>query len=205
MKDATAKDIILLDVKAQRYAVRNIVQDADFDLALLFPQDEISGPSLSITTEDRFTVGMQVSTWGYPGGYNGLPPLLMSGYLSGIDNVQTDSGKRVVRWVVNAAFNNGNSGGPLVDIANGKIIGVVSSKLAPLPQDIESALTALKSVDSGFRFARKSADGKTEKISQSQLLEHVLQYLRSQTQLVVGYAVPVWDLKKFLKSNSIEP
>jgi hypothetical protein len=35
--------------------------------------------------------------------------------------------------------------------------------------------------------------------------EEVLQYLRGQTQLVIGYAVMIGDNKKFLRSNEIEP
>jgi len=205
VKDAAPSDILLLDAKAQRHSITNVMIDEDMDIAILFPHQSIAAPAMELTSESQFKVGMQVSTWGYPGGYNGLPPLLMSGYLAGVDVVKTDSGKRVVRWVVNAAFNNGNSGGPLVDIEKGKIIGLVSSKLAPLPKDIESALAALKNQKFGFRFARSDTGGKSENLSEAQVVELVLQHLRSQTQLVIGYAVTIGDLKTFLKSKGIDP
>jgi 2-succinyl-5-enolpyruvyl-6-hydroxy-3-cyclohexene-1-carboxylate synthase len=81
----------------------------------------------------------------------------------------------------------------------------ITSKLAPLPQYIESALRASKDQRSGFVFAKTYPDGKKEEISEAQVIEEVLQYLRSQTQLVIGYGVMIGDLKKFLRSNNIDP
>ncbi|MCX5834740.1 MAG: trypsin-like peptidase domain-containing protein [Deltaproteobacteria bacterium] len=147
----------------------------------------------------------QVSTWGYPAGYNGLAPLLSSGYLSGTDNIPGPSGKPVTRLVVNAAFNSGNSGGPLVEIDGNRVIGVVASKLAPLPPYIEKALKALKEAKYGLMFTKTKEDGTKEGVSEAQVTEEILQYLRSQTQLVIGHAVLVKDLRSFLKANGLDP
>jgi S1-C subfamily serine protease len=146
-----------------------------------------------------------VSTWGYPDGYHGFAPLLSSGYLAGVDRVNVSNQKSVARLVINAAFNLGNSGGPLLEIEKGTVIGVVSSKVAPLPPDIESALAALKSDRTIMSFEKTMPDGTKEKKSSSELLEEVLQYMRSQTQLVIGHAVLPSDLKAFLKSNGVDP
>ena len=198
-------DLLLVDAVGKYIKISDVVIDNEVDIALLTPDPKLGGKTLSISSKDYFSIGLQVSTWGYPSGYNGLAPLLSSGYLSGIDAVKTASGQLVKRWVVNAAFNKGNSGGPLVDIETSQVIGVVSSKLAPLPSDIESSLKALKSQGSGMMFKKTHSDGTTEEISQAQVIEEVLQYLRSQTQLVIGYAVMIRDLKTFLKSNGVEP
>ena len=56
------------------------------------------------------------------------------------------------QWVVNAAFNRGNSGGPVVLIETGEVIGVVSSKLAPISPTAKSALDALEQQKSGFTY-----------------------------------------------------
>ena len=198
-------DIKLIDFQGQIYTVDKVIIDENIDLSLLKLKGNINIPALEISSNENFAIGLQVSTWGYPEGYKGLVPLLMSGYLSGIEVFKTRDDKQIPRWVVNAAINNGNSGGPLLEIEKGKVIGVVFGKLAPLPQYIESALTALKSQRSGFVFTKTHPDGKKEEISEAQVIEEVLQYLRSQTQLVIGYGVMIGDLKKFLKSNSIDP
>lgn len=181
------------------------VIDADLDLAFFTPVDKINTQALSISINDDHIIGAQVSTWGFPEGYNSSAPLLSSGYIAGVDQVPINKDKRVRRMVINAAFNLGNSGGPLLEIETGTVIGVVISKLAPLPPDIESALAVLKKDKRIIMFEKTYADGTKEKKSEAQLLEEVIQYLRSQTQLVIGHAVMTSDLKGFLKSNKIEP
>jgi S1-C subfamily serine protease len=199
------QDLILLNTQGQTIKISNVVMDPVVDLAVLTPAQDIKLPTLSLSDSDRYVIGSQVSTWGYPEGYTGLAPLLSSGYLSGTDNIQGPSGKRVTRIVVNAAFNSGNSGGPLVDIGSKQVIGVVASKLAPLPAYIETALKALKEAKYGLMFSKTKEDGTKEEISEAQVTEEILQYLRSQTQLVIGHAVLAKDLKSFLKTNNIDP
>lgn len=198
-------DIVVVGASGQKMTVANMATDTVLDLALLSLSKAVNAPALSLSTTDGFSIGAQVSTWGYPNGYYGLAPLLSSGYLAGVDRIKVSGEKTVPRLVINAAFNLGNSGGPLLEIENGKVIGVVSSKVAPLPLEIESALAALKSDKSIIAFEKTKPDGTKEKMSGSQVLEEVLQYLRSQTQLVIGHAVMLSDLKAFLKSKGIDP
>ena len=98
--------------------------DQDYDLALLKPNTPITAPPLPISAKNDLTIGTQVSTWGFPGGYFGISPMLSVGYLAGIDGLKTASGKIIRQWVVNAAFNSGNSGGPLIQIETGEVIGI---------------------------------------------------------------------------------
>ena len=205
IEDCPFQEVALVSSRGEKFGVKKIVSDQDHDLALVTPDTKMNSPSLQLSSTDKFAVGLQVSSWGYPAGYKGQKPLFMSGYLSGIDMVETRSGKSTARWVINAAFNNGNSGGPLVDIERGEVIGVVSSKLAPLPKDVESALAALKNQKSNFVFEKKLQDGTRVTMSEAQVIEFVLEYLRSQTQLVIGYAVTIVDLRNFLGSQGITP
>jgi len=185
--------------------ITDIIADHVLDLAILKTEQKITVPTtLSINPNSNLTLGAQVTTWGYPGGYGGALPLLSVGYLAGQDTVKS-ANKSVRRWVVNAAFNGGNSGGPLLRVEDGTVIGVVSSKLAPLPEHIESALEALKNQKAGFMYTKTYADGKTEKASEGQVIHEVLQHLRQQTQLVIGHAVLLEDLRNFLVQNNIEP
>ena len=198
-------ELVILNFKGNRTKIVDIKIDKDRDLALLTPKAVINAEAFEISKSEGFLIGIQISTWGYPSGYKGLAPLLSSGYLSGIDFVVINKERKILKWVVNAAFNLGNSGGPLIDIKSNTVFGVVSSKLAPIPQYIESALQALKKQESGLRFEGTKSDGTKISLSQSQVLEQIIQYLRSQTQLVIGYAVTLEDLKKFLMSNGINP
>ena len=199
------EDVVLITTKGKTIKITKVITDVDRDLALLTPKSKLSSTPLPVTIETQFTIGSQVSMWGFPTGYNSGTPLLSVGYLAGQDVVRTPTGKLGSRWVVNAAINLGNTGGPLIHVESRKVIGVVSSKLAPLPPYIESALNALKQQSSGFMFSKTRSDGSTEQVTQAQIIEEVLQHLRSQTQLVIGHAVMPGDLTEFLKANGLEP
>jgi len=204
--------LVLIPSSGGRVTVSEIKLDVQLDLALLTPRQRIGGASFQISSRAALAVGAQVTTWGYPAGYNGAAPLLSVGWLAGEDRVKilvSPSPPTFVvsppRWVVNAAFNAGNSGGPLLDVEDGTVIGVVSSKLAPIPESVESALNALKTQRSGMTYTRDYSDGRKETVSEGQVVAEVLHYLRGQTQLVVGHAVKSSDLRTFLKANGIEP
>jgi len=145
-----------------------------------------------------------------------LPPLhlrgvrwekfgLSVGYLSGIQEFQTPSGTTIHRWVVNAAFNGGNSGGPLLSVEEGHVIGVVSSKLAPLPPFLAQVLKVLGEQKFGMQYDLTRADGSNTSVSEAQLVAEVLNHLRSQVQLVIGYSVTTTDLIDFLKTSGVVP
>ena len=198
-------EVFLRTARNKEIKIREIVMDIDLDLALLTPESKLTGNCLPISSDSQFTIGSQVVTWGYPEGYSSNSPLLSVGYLSGTNHVTAPSRKPIERWVVNGAFNCGNSGGPLIDVNSGKVIGVVSSKLAPMPKYIEEALEALKQNNAITVFTRTKPDGSKERMSTAQVAAEVLQHLRNQTQLVIGHTVLVEDIRTFLKDNGIDP
>ena len=55
------------------------------------PSIEVKATPLEIASTNEFKIGTQVSTWGYPGGYFGLFPMLSVGYLAGIDAFQAQA------------------------------------------------------------------------------------------------------------------
>jgi len=182
-----------------------LADDQDHDLALVKPSVPISAQPLSLASNNNFKVGTQVSTWGFPAGYFGLAPLLSVGYLSGIEAYQIRPGTIVRKWVVNAAFNGGNSGGPLIQIETGEVFGVVSSKLAPISQESAQILKVLENQKFGMQYNGTKADGSPITMSEAQLVGKVLDELRRQVQLVIGQAVLLDDLKSFLRANKIDP
>lgn len=199
------EEVFLITSNGKEVKIKHIVANPDLDLALLTPESKLTGNCLPISSDSEFTIGSQVAIWGYPEGYRSNLPLLSVGYLSGEDHVPTPSGKLIKRLVVNGAFNCGNSGGPLIHVESGKVIGIVSSKLAPMPEYIEKVLIALKQDKTITVFEQTRPDGSKVHMSTAQVVEEVLQYLRSQIQLVIGHAVPVEDMRTFLKDNGIDP
>jgi hypothetical protein len=177
--------------------------DDELDLAILEVSLDDPITSMFLSNASDITLGSQVSTWGFPDGYYGRAPILSVGYLAGVEPIKYKSGKVVQQWVVNAAFNRGNSGGPLLLIDDASVIGVVVSKIAPISPEILMALDALSKQRSGFIYTRTFIDGKKEQISEGQIIAEVLNELRGQVQLVVGRAIKIDDLTSFLKAAGI--
>jgi hypothetical protein len=198
-------ELRIVTAQGNEVSVSSVRSDQLLDLALLQPASSLSGTAYKIAATSSPKLGSFVVTWGYPGGYTGADPLLSAGYFAGTQEFRTPSGSTVQRWVVNAAFNGGNSGGPLISVEDAAVIGVVSSKLAPLPPHIGRILEHLSREQSGFTYEATMPDGRKTSVSQAQLLAEVLMYLRSQVQLVIGYAATTSDLQTFLKSNGLEP
>lgn len=198
-------DLMIITSSGQLFGVSNVISDADKDVALICPDAKIPGTPLIISAKAEPAIGEQVSTWGYPGGYDGLLPLLSVGYFSGTQIFTLPSQQLVQRWVINAAFNGGNSGGPVLSVEDGLVIGIVSSKLAPLPKSVEQILTVLASSKNILQYERHNPDGSITSLSEGQIVAEVLNYLRSQVQLVIGYSVTTKDLKDFLNANGITP
>ena len=190
----------VMSVKA--IGITNVVADTNSDLALLTPDEPVEAPSLQITTNLAIRIGSQVCTWGFPGGYTGGAPLLSSGYLAGIQWDALTNGVQRPMLVVNAAFNGGNSGGPLVDVESGEVMGVVVSKLAPIPPQIQQAIDVLANEHQGmvYRFANGTNAGS---ISEAQLVAGLVTYLRTQVQLVIGYTATPGNLRNFLSAQGI--
>jgi S1-C subfamily serine protease len=193
VRGAAPQEIFLAHSSGFQTNCSLVETDEVLDLALLKPVNVIQSSPLQICSANSFSIGDQVSTWGFPYGYSGTAPLLTVGYLSGVEDM-----KGVSRWVINAAFNSGNSGGPVLRIEDGTVIGVVSSKLAPLPPSIESVLEALANQQSGFLYTAVDAKGASFSLTEGQIVHSVLQFLRSQTQLVIGHSVILRSLREFL-------
>ncbi|MGZ5484176.1 MAG: S1 family peptidase [Pyrinomonadaceae bacterium] len=205
IKGCRLQDLHLLTSGGEQFPVSHAESDDALDLTLLDPARPVSGTALSIAPVAPPQIGMQVATWGYPGGYSGLEPLLSVGYLAGTQDFRMSSGQIVRRWVVNAAFNGGNSGGPVLSLENGTIIGVVSSKLSPLPKELQTILDVLKNQKFGMQYQGSRPDGTNFAYSEAQLVAEVLDYLRTQVQLVIGYSVSLDDIVLFLKSRNVDP
>jgi hypothetical protein len=146
----------------------------------------------------------KVRTWGYPLAYNGPSPILSVGYVAGFNPSQRTPSSPIVRhYVVNGAFNPGNSGGPLIAEFQDAIVGVVVSKHAPISGWHLWALEALKDLKSGAQIPATDADGNQFWFSEGQLVGDLLQYFRDITQVVIGEAIAAEELVRFLDASNL--
>lgn len=200
-----SSEVLIISALGNQIKASPLVIATDLDLGLLSLEEPLKASSLTISSGTDFAIGAQVTTWGFPGGYTGRVPLLSVGYLSGVDYSLSSGGDILQKWIVNAAFNRGNSGGPLLDIETGNVIGVVSSKIAPISEAAHSSLEALSKQRSGFVYTSTLPDGTQHNVSEGQVVAQVLSELRAQMQLVIGKAVMLSDLRHFLEDQGLDP
>jgi len=109
----------------------------------------------------------------------------------------------VKQLVVNGAFNDGNSGGPLFLSEDDGVIGVVVAKHAPFTPFQRSALEALANQESGFMCTAEDEQGNEQQISQAQIVADIMQRFVILTQVMIGYAVDASELAEFLDENGL--
>src|SRR2546430_15752460 len=89
------------------------------------------------------------------------------------------------------AFNPGNSGGPLIDRASGKVIGIVVEKWRLWSPDIEAAIYGFSHPRAAMRgtFSRVNGQGQTEQVSDQEVLGLVIKEFYDKSQVMVGEAI----------------
>jgi hypothetical protein len=202
IKNCNATEIFALSSNGKTIPFQSIFSDENRDLAILEPTKQL-GKGLEVA-DINAEVGTRVSTWGHPLGYSGPAPILSVGYLAGFKDHRKDETSEVVkRYIINAAFNPGNSGGPLFISGDNKVIGVVVAKHAPITPFLVSAIEALSKNPSGVVFTATDEKGDKKQFVESQVVAMVLSYFRDMTQVVIGESIVGSELIAFLKGNAI--
>jgi hypothetical protein len=199
IRDCNASEVLAISSFKKKITFSNMSIDKQRDLAILTPSKKLEG-GLVLSLDAELEVGTVVSTWGFPLGYNGPAPLLSVGYLAGFIDYIYNS-KTLKHLVVNGAFNPGNSGGSIFKSNEDKVIGVVVSKHVPISKFHVSALNALAKNQSGVVFTSTDDKGNTTKFVESQIVADLLFYFRNLTQVMIGEAISVVELKEFLNEN----
>lgn len=168
------------------------------DLILLKPSVNLEG-GLHLDVSGKINIGESVHTWGYPLGYHGPAPLLSIGCLSGFKEAKHDD-RTFKHFVVNGAFNNGNSGGALFKSGENKVIGIVASKHAPISDFHRQAIQALAQNKSGVIFTKTDADGTSTSYAESQIVADILMAYQSLVQVMIGEAICVEELVNLIRS-----
>jgi S1-C subfamily serine protease len=111
-----------------RYIAKVLVRDMADDLALIQIEPKKKLPFLKLGDSDTLQVGQKVLAIGNPFGYDGT---LTTGVVSSLGREIRSENNRLEGLVqTDAAINEGNSGGPLLD-SQGNVIGINTAILAP--------------------------------------------------------------------------
>jgi serine protease Do len=112
----------------------NVAQyDATNDVALLKISQTLSldapdAPDNIFGDEHQIMVGSSVAYLGYPFGHLGLHALKLSSSIISAKVISTNTRQ----YQLDTMVHEGNSGGPLFDIATGRIIGIISGRFSPI-------------------------------------------------------------------------
>lgn len=187
---------------AQEFGFDKMATDNDVDLAVLHPSKHLSG-GLELGPDQDPLIGTSVNTWGFPLIYNGPAPLLSVGYVAGYVK-DGESGKEVKHIVVNGAFNPGKSGGPLFQSNDSKVIGVVVAKFHLYPAFVKDAIAALNNNKFGMMYSARDDHGNPTQVSEAQVVGVILEQFYKTTQVMIGEAISVSELRAFLKRKKAE-
>jgi len=202
VEGCTAEEMQANPFGAQGFGFAKMVTDKDVDLALLRPSKHFT-QGLELGPEADSQIGTPVSTWGFPLMYNGPAPLLSVGYVAGYVKDGED-GKEVRHIVVNGAFNPGNSGGPLFRANDSKVIGVVVAKFHLYPPFVRQAIDAMSKARSGVMYQGTDEHGNPASFTEGQVTGMVLDQFYRTTQVMIGEAISVSELRAFLSRRKAE-
>jgi Trypsin-like peptidase domain len=210
VEGCTAGEIKANPFSGQEFGFTKMAVDKDVDLAVLHPSKTLIG-GLELASDQDPPLGTAVNTWGFPLTYNGPAPLLSVGYVAGYVK-DGPNGKEVKHVVVNGAFNPGNSGGPLFRNNDNKVIGVVVAKFHLYPPIVKNLITALGNNKFGMMYNENDehgnpmldAQGKPVTISEAQIVSAVLEQFYNTTQVMIGEAISVSELRAFIKKRQAE-
>ncbi len=126
--------------------------------------------------------------------------MLSVGYLAGVGPIN-DKSQRVF---VSGNFNSGNSGGPVIDVNSGLVVGVVSAKAGGLPPILKAAVEALHKLPSD-RKLKLSIDGKDVEVPEADVLLELVRHFDGNVQLGIGVMVLPGDLRAFVARQGVTP
>jgi S1-C subfamily serine protease len=198
----SAEDLVGISaVSNEPVKFSGVVSDPDRDLALLCATKRLPFP-LTLGKSEKPDVETEVETWGYPLRYESPAPVLSRGYVAGYWT-ETRSGKPVEHLIVNGALNPGNSGGPLIDRASGKVIGIVVEKWTLFSPLVETVITGLQ--HSGLMsmggFQETDANGVTKPIPNEVAVARALKEIYDKSQVMIGEAISVSELNAFIEEK----
>ena len=152
------------------------------DLAII--EVEVATRPLALGSSDQTDVGKEVLWSGFP-----LYSWLLGfhkGMISYVGEIPIPGGNMVQGLQLDGTVNKGNSGGPIVDPDDGRVVGIVTSSLGSLDEALREALEAARATE-GMVVSMKG--GKT--FDAPGMLIEVVADMERFIQLGVGYGISV--------------
>jgi S1-C subfamily serine protease len=189
-------EILAITSSKERIKLDLVKKDDKSDLALLKPEKRwCEGIDVRSVAEPH--MGSLVFTLGYPLGYICGDPILSVGFLSNV--VLDESG--VEYLVVNAAFNVGNSGGPLIN-EDGLFLGVVKAKGILRSPLLKLADKIMEKPGVELVYSSIKVGELEWEITLSKIIRALMKWIEDNIQTNIGYAISgkhVVEITKELK------
>jgi len=169
-----------------------LAKDPDHDLVLLRCTFLTDRPFLKLGEPSKVKIGEESIVMGFPMGDRILTSSKAMIAATARMKLLKDSDVLTDMFKLDAAVNNGNSGGPVIHIASGNVIGVVSLKVGALSQKLQI-------------FKKKKPRGARIEISDDdpiELLKETIKDMERNLQLGLGYGISVSHLKALLEKSS---
>jgi len=168
-------------------AAESLENERDYAF-LKMEEPEFNGRHLfSFSENETIKVGQMIAFMGYPFGMYNLT--CHTGYISSIYEKND-----VLVYQIDGSVNGGNSGGPLVSLDSGDVIGIVTrAQTGLIEEQFNNAINALKSNQQAFSKAKTSMsiggfDPVKGFIASQAAMEVIAQNLRRSANIGIGYA-----------------
>lgn len=120
-----AREILVTDARGRQAKATVVKADASVDLALLRAPDLAGTPALPVVSSRHLEQGDRVVALGSP---EGLTNSVSDGIVSAVNRtIRIDTGTLTDAIQTTAPISHGSSGGPLVELATGSVIGITTA------------------------------------------------------------------------------
>ncbi|MBT6253234.1 MAG: trypsin-like peptidase domain-containing protein [Candidatus Magasanikbacteria bacterium] len=179
-------------------ALKDGSPESNWDFAIIEIEDLKDFPSLELQINNvDFPIGMQVGMLGYAFSQGNLS--MHAGMVS------SHYSKNSVRYIqIDASVNQGNSGGPLLDVSTGKVIGIVTRAAKGLSEFFDELIESFdQNIRHLSRFKGSIRMGGVDhfqamKTTQAQM-QVISKEIKRSANVGIGYAFSLDEINRFFK------
>ncbi len=167
-------------LEGRRFAVQLVAENPVYDIAVLRIDCDV--PPLRLETDYQYVKGQKIVTIGSPGTGGDDSAILPNLPTQGILGPPFKLSSGVEFWALSAAINAGNSGGPVIDVERGQVIGVATAKF------IKTESQALAVPHAALAEMIRKAEAATAADTQRELAAHRARFCLSHMRQVLQKA-----------------
>ncbi len=175
-------------------AAESLENERDYAF-LKMEEPEFTGRHLfSFSENETVKVGQMIAFMGYPFGMYNLTCHM--GYIS---SIYEENGGLI--YQIDGSVNGGNSGGPLISLDSGDVIGLVTrAETGLIKEQFSNLMNALKSNQQAFSKAKSSVifgdfDSRKHFVKSQAAMEVIAKNLRRSANVGIGYAFSSDDVR----------